>query len=171
MVSDKQQQANEKNALLGGVKTEEGEEISKYNAVTHGIFRQSITDYEADRYSNILEDLSGEFTPKGITEELLVERIAILYIKLFRAQKAETEFMNSQLNPRITKPIIGEGWGEVVVNEGYTPKIGFGGIERLSTIYSRYETTIENKFYRAIHELQRLQALRNGKPLQDPAID
>lgn len=37
MVSDTQQKANEENAKLGGVKTEEGKEISKFNALKHGV--------------------------------------------------------------------------------------------------------------------------------------
>ena len=34
----------------------------------------------------------------------------------------------------------------------------------------RYETTIERSLYRALHELERLQAKRNGKDTQVPAV-
>lgn len=43
--------------------------------------------------------------------------------------------------------------------------------EKLDRI-QRYETTIERTFYRAIHELQRIQAMRTGNPVSLPfAVD
>lgn len=161
MVSDKQLQANQENAVLGGVKTPEGKAVSKYNAQVHGILRQSITEYEQEFYAEILNDLKNEYKTKGIIEEILVERIAINYLKLFRLQKAETEFINSQLNPRIIKNIL--DFVDDVISEGYTPKIGSESVEKLAEIYARYETTIENRLFRAIHELERAQKLRKGE--------
>lgn len=161
MVSDKQLQANQENAVLGGVKTPGGKAVSKYNAQVHGILRQSITEYEQEFYSEILNDLKNEYKTKGIIEEILVERIAINYLKLFRLQKAETEFINSQLNPRIIKNIL--DFVDEAVSEGYTPKIGSESVEKLAEIYARYETTIENRLFRAIHELERAQKLREGE--------
>lgn len=39
-------------------------------------------------------------------------------------------------------------------------------------ILSRYESTIEKSFYKAIHELQRIQAMRMGLPVMAPiALD
>jgi hypothetical protein len=40
------------------------------------------------------------------------------------------------------------------------------GLSRLS----RYETTIERYFYRSLHELQRLQAARQGRPVEVPQV-
>ena len=37
-------------------------------------------------------------------------------------------------------------------------------------IILRYETTIERSLFRALHELERLQAKRNGKDVQVPAV-
>ena len=41
-VSQKQLVANQKNAKLGGVKTEEGKAISKYNALKHGLLSKEV---------------------------------------------------------------------------------------------------------------------------------
>ncbi len=35
-------------------------------------------------------------------------------------------------------------------------------------VLSRYESVIEKSFYKAIHELQRVQAMRMGQPLLAP---
>ena len=47
--------------------------------------------------------------------------------------------------------------GQVVVSEGYTPKISEEHMVILRDIYARYETTLENRLYRAMHELERLR--------------
>jgi len=175
MVSNKQFNANQANSLLGGVKTPEGKNISKFNALKHGILLQSISDYEKDFYSNILEDFDKQFEPATTIEQILIERIALYYLKLYRVQKAETEFMKSKLNPRKTKVEGGidvdpEGLlGKVVVvNEGYAPLITDDNVQKLTEIYARYETTIENRLFRAIHELERLQRFRKGEKVLPP---
>lgn len=175
MVSNKQLKANQKNAKLGGVKTPEGKAISRFNTLKHGILLQSVSDYETGFYSNILEDFDRQFKPVNAIEQILLERIAIYYLKLYRVQKAEKEYIKAKLNPRLTKIVGGincdpEGLlgKKVVLNEGYVPLITEDNIEKLMDIYARYETTIENRLFRAIHELERVQRLRNGENVLPP---
>lgn len=166
MISDKQYKANQTNAFLGGVKTLEGKEISKFNALTHGILRQSLTDYENEFYIDIYNDLVKQLKPEGIIEKVLIERIAVYYLKLFRVQKAETEYMKAKLNPRVIKSrdVIQEMTNKIlenqVMNEGYTPKITDEVIIRMYETYSRYEGTLENRLYKALHELEWFQKSR-----------
>jgi len=40
--SQKQLEANRQNAKLGGVKTEEGKAVSKYNALKHGLLSKEV---------------------------------------------------------------------------------------------------------------------------------
>ena len=160
--SQKQIEANQQNAKLGGVKTEEGKEVSKYNAVKHVILKEIVSDYEQDFYGDIEERLNEHFSPVGTLEEMLVDRIGICYLRLYRVAKAENEFMKSKLNPRrIT--FKNEFPPEYTVeNEGYLPRICDYEIEKLSDVYLRYEIRAENRLYKAVSELERLQAKRNG---------
>lgn len=170
-ISPKQLEANRQNAKLGGVKTEEGKAISKYNALKHGIFQETITEYERDLEEYLLERLNDEFKPQGVLEKMLVDRIAVYYLKLFRVARAENEFMQSTLNPHVVSTkiielmpsLIMQHTETVVVREGYVPKIHSGDIGILSGTYLRYEVAIENRLYKALHELQRIQAIRNGE--------
>ena len=41
-ISQKQLEANRENAKLGGVKTEEGKAVSRYNAVKHGLLSDKV---------------------------------------------------------------------------------------------------------------------------------
>ncbi len=175
--SQKQIKANQENGKKGGVKTEEGKAVSKYNAIKHGILKQVVSDYEKDFYDGIVEQLEDQFHPVGVFEEILVDRIGIYYLKLYRVGKAENEYMRAILNPRVTKvedemEMYLSTSKVVVVNEGYVPKIDSDDVEKLSDVYARYETAIENRLYKALHELQRLQASRNGENVPPPiALD
>lgn len=162
---------NRKNATAG-VKTLEGKAISKFNALTHGILRKSLTEYENDFYADILKDLQEEFNPQGIIEQILLERVAVNYLKLFRVQKSETEYLKSQFNPRIVENFDDINFHPKVIKKGYIPVMRQEYIETLAGTYSRYETTIENRLFRALHELERMQRTRRGEKLLAPiAVD
>lgn len=42
------------------------------------------------------------------------------------------------------------------MNEGCTPKMSTEAVERLHGVYSHHETSIENRFFRAIRKLREL---------------
>lgn len=172
MATEKQISANQENAKLGGVKTEEGKAVSKYNALKHGILKQVVSDYERGFYEEITDRLDNQFKPVGILEKLLVDRIGICLLRLYRVAKAENEFVRSTLDPRkvtVKDNLAFDMTQTIVENEGYTPKIGQMAVAELSDTYLRYETTIENRLYKALHELQRVQAIRNGESVPPPA--
>jgi hypothetical protein len=182
MINPKQLNANRNNAKLGGVKTASGKSVSKYNAQKHAILRQSITDYEDGFYRELITDLEETYQPLGRMEMMLVERVTLLYVKLYRVQKAETEFIKSVLDPHEEHveggykplPMIGDWEKEKIVvdNEGYIPQVPSESIEHTSQVFGRYETTLENRLYKAMHELERLQRLRKGDNVAAPvAVD
>jgi len=178
MTTEKQKQANINNSVLGGVKTDIGKAVTKYNAVKHGIFRVTVSDYENGFHEEVLDELIEQNKPIGFLETLLVERMALCYLRLYRLAKAEFEFMQSRLHPfqiikhnpvqedfqRLTEHV--EKWEYV----GYQPKLGIESIKDLEHVLLKYDTTIENKLYKALHELQRLQAIRLGHPVSLPAV-
>ncbi len=175
-VTQKQLEANQANAKKGGVKTEEGKEVSKYNALKHGILTETVSEYEQSFSKDVMDRLNSQFQPVGVLEKILVDRIAVYYVKLFRGAKAENEYMQSILNPHqsyVKDLMPAPSFSEVIVtNVGYTPIVKQEAVEKLSGTYLRYEIALENRMYKAIHELQRLQAVRNGEKVPPPlAID
>jgi hypothetical protein len=172
MVSDKQLEANRNNAKLGGVKTQEGKDVSKYNAMKHSIFSKVVSDYEKDVFDSIKEGVESSYNPVGFMEKLWADRIAGYLLKLYRSSKAENEFMMATLDPRVVDIKIEKAFYasldedkviETVINEGYTEKVKVENVEKLSSIYLRYEITLENRLIKAILELERLQEVRNAK--------
>ncbi|HHT9927641.1 TPA: hypothetical protein ACT9LG_001170 [Legionella pneumophila] len=148
-ISDKQRKANMKNALKGGVKTPEGKVIVRFNARKHGILGSLVAEYEDDFFKMYLDELFNEFQPNTFIEQILVERIALHYLKLYRVTKAESEFIKSSLSD--TRDF--NDFDIFIQGKEFLPSISHIDVENLAGIYGRYETSIENKLYRAIREL------------------
>ncbi len=155
----------------GGPQTDEGKAATRYNATTHGMLRDTLTEYEKDAELGVLTELRVEFSPQNALENILLERIAVHYVKLNRITKAENEFVRSVLDPRVVVTKVKEGFTgfdelifseQVVERAGYTPKVGAEAVERLYGVYARYETNVENRMLRAMRELREL---RNGRKI------
>jgi hypothetical protein len=82
-VSKKQLEANKKNAHKGGVKTDEGKAIVKYNALKHGLLAKEVVitvgdgAENAEEFTILVQDLKTQLAPFGSLEEMLVEKIAV----------------------------------------------------------------------------------------------
>ena len=169
----KQLEANRQNAKLGGVKTEEGKTVSRYNAQKHGLLGEGITELDKVDYIELLKKLTDCYRPEGPMESFLVERIAICVVRLKRACLLEAEHIMATLHPPITKvegglPDFNFEGKTVVVKEGFPERLPPQVLENISETYQRYETAIENKLYRALNQLERMQRLRQGERLPAP---
>jgi hypothetical protein len=103
-VSEKQLEANKANAQKGGVKTAEGKEIVKYNALKHGLLAKEIVitigegAENPEEFNALLEDLNTQLKPEGTLEDVLVEKIAVAYWRLKRAYKYEVGLIRNELD-------------------------------------------------------------------------
>ncbi|MFH1866578.1 MAG: hypothetical protein ABIJ81_00640 [Patescibacteria group bacterium] len=170
-ISQKQLEANRENAKLGGVKTEEGKEISKYNALKHGILSKEVLLDNEDEGSLIElgKRIRAEIKPVGEVELILTDRIIANIWRLRRFLEVERKVMELKREEQLSdsfnlkysskEKIERMAGREMIVNED-------------TEILLRYETAIERSTYKALHELQRIQAARAGaKPPAPLAID
>ena len=165
MTSEKQIEANRENAKLGGVKTEEGKAVSKYNALKHGIFSQEVL-LEGEDEKVLIEvgkKLRVELEPQAELELVLVDRITANVWRLKRVMQIEREMIEDDRKDSFSKgklKTLGEAFSYDSANYDTYSKL------------IRYESSIERGIYKALHELQRLQASRNGKNVSPPiALD
>lgn len=128
----------------GGPKTDEGKEISKMNALKHGLLSKAvlITGEDSEQLLAITKRIRFEMKPETEIERILVDRIVSNVWRLKRALAMEN--------------------GEVLS--------GTGGLMYDSDKFFRYETMLEKGIYKALHELERIQAKRNGKDVPIPAV-
>lgn len=124
----------------------------KFNAVTHGILRESVSEYEKVDYEAIFKQLESEYKPATLIETLLLERVVMSYIKLYRINKAEKELMKNILHPEFA------GLSGLIPNS-YTPKVSDKDVAKLE-LYSRYETSAENRMYKSINMLSNSRGSR-----------
>mgnify|MGYP000844251764 CR=1 FL=1 len=75
--SQKQIEANRQNAKLGGVKTEEGKVVNKYNALKHGVLSKDVLPKGEDEKSleELDKHLRAEIKPVKKVEMLFTDRI------------------------------------------------------------------------------------------------
>ena len=162
-LSQKQLDANRQNAQLGGVKTDEGKAVNKYNAMKHGLLSEEVLLEGEDEALLITfaKKLRAELKPETEFELLLVDRIIANSWRLKRAMKIETGMMKDGCSGGFGgEKSLGEALNyEFINNDSYGK-------------FTRYETSIERGIYKALHELQRIQAVRSGEIVPAPvAID
>ena len=149
-MTNKRLEANRKNCQLGGVKTSQGKSITRFNARKHGILSDLINNKEKSTHEDYVEQLYNELQPNNIIEEMLVERIAVHYMKLRRLMSAEREYIDYVSN-------IEEFEFDATIRTSDKPSISTDNFEKLISLYQRYEVSTENRFYKAIEELKKLR--------------
>lgn len=144
-----EQQNSQPTLHRGGVKTEAGKAVSRYNAQRHAILRETLTEYEKIDVGQLYNEVAEDLKPIGRIQELLAEVIAVSVLKLQRIGKAEAEVIKGALYP--------DGLtGLKFRDDSYIPKVTPAVIEKLM-LYSRYQTATENRIYRALaffHQLK-----------------
>ncbi len=160
-LSQKQLEANRQNAKLGGVKTEEGKAVSKYNALKHGILSQEVL-LESENEKSLIElskKLRIELKPETELELFLVDRIVANTWRLKRALRGEKEMIECDIDG-----VFGNN-----KNFGSALSYDFANYDSYGK-FTRYETSLERGIYRALHELQRIQATRAEEKLPAPVV-
>lgn len=128
----------------GGPKTDEGKEISKMNALKHGLLSKEvlISGEDEEELLSLTKRIRSEIKPETEIERLLSDRIVANIWRL--------------------KRVLGMENGTVISSGG--------GLMYDSDRFFRYETMLEKSLYKALHELERAQAKRNGKDVPLPAV-
>jgi hypothetical protein len=154
----------ENNENKGGPQTPEGKEISKMNALKHGLLSKEVLLKEDDPelFEELANGISEVLLPVGKMEEILVDRIISSTWRLRRAIQVERGTM--QWFKEYDDMFSDFGGGGDKELKKIKEMIDNGAIER--TI--RYENSIERSLFKALHELERLQARRNGKNVPLP---
>lgn len=146
-ISEKQLKANQNNAKLGGVKTEEGKDIIRLNALKHGLLTKEIfiSGENREEFDNLVFSIINELSPEGEIDKLLAERIITNIWRLRRVLSIERNAIEYNRNDQD----LGLFDNEKQKNRKKELKIiDSGFIDKLL----RYEVSIERSLYSAIRE-------------------
>ena len=142
---------------------------TRFNATKHGLLAAGITELDdADEYQNTLSRLNQAYLAE--LETFLLKRIALSMTRLGRSARLEVEYITDILNP----PIYGEAHESVgmalferpLIDWGLPARVSSEKFEPLVKIFQRYDTALENKLFRAMHEVERLQRAARAGLLQ-----
>ena len=156
-------EANRRNAQKAtGPRTAEGKALAARNATRHGLLSREalLPDDDFATFEAFAGALRAELAPEGELEGLMVDRVVACTWRLRRAGTVETDLFHGSELDRLTSD------GDRTLGEAFTQER-----EKLGLL-SRYEAGLERSLFRALHELQRLQAARKGERVPLPvAVD
>jgi hypothetical protein len=141
--------ANRQNSLHStGPATVEGKAASSRNALRHGLTSRQIVlpGEDAAQYDELRQDLLAAYVPSNAAEALLVEELAAASWRLLRARRQETLILQ-KLAEDCTD--CDTAFATAFVEK---PK----EVARLT----RYITSIERAYYRALNKLEQIQKER-----------
>jgi hypothetical protein len=176
-ISRKQLEANRQNALKStGPKTPEGKALVALNPIKHGLLSKEVLLAHEDENSlvELGKRLRHQLAPVGELEIMLVDRIIAAIWRLRRILRIEKDLVDKKVSEEIGKKAMA-AWGRKK-NKDSTPAPPVNMYEALEYKFSyfetfqRYEAHIERGMYKALHELQRLQAARSGKAVPVPVV-
>ena len=153
LISDKQHQANCKNAQQSsGPKTPQGKTAVRLNALTHGLrARTLILSYEkAEEYDYLWCQLVDEWHPETPTERLYLETAATsqwLLARVTRSERRIYEELNIQENLNIE------------FDEKYSRQLA---------LVVKQRTQLERSFRTAMQDLKTAQKERRAQPQAQP---
>jgi hypothetical protein len=172
--SEKKIEANSRNSLRSSGPKDTT--ATRFNAVKHGLVAAGVTELDdAEGYQAMLSDLTKEKNPVGPVEVFLVESATLDMIRSRRARRLEAEFITAALNPPTYDSVFPD-FDELdkgpIVDPGLPAPMQCENVQRLVCVFQRYETMISQRLFRTLHELERLQRIRQGERLPAPvAID
>ena len=134
-----------------GPRTPEGKAAARLNAMRHGIYSEvCLIDGETEgELIAFGKRLRAEFAPVGEFELMLADKIVATAWRLRRLVQVEAALFDNEKSLR-------DAFG------------GYSGNRMLQL--GRQEAGLERALYRALHELQRLQAARHGADVPVPEV-
>ena len=156
-----------------GPRTAKGKARSARNALKHGLTAGEVLlpTEEAGVFNAFSEGLRASLAPVGELESMLVERIVVSawrWRRVVRLERVHQVFQIENTTDEIER-FGGAGSYSGLSEEGVE---GLEAEKRITALVnlSRYEGAIERSLYRALHELERLQAARRGSPVALPMV-
>lgn len=173
-------ESNRRNALRStGPRTPAGKAISSRNAVRHGAYAEALAMLLEDQedFEALRRGLVDTLGPVGPLEGNLVDRMASAWWRMDRTKRAanQTLWMAAKRDTLPTLPPMFPELGlvsESLVLEADECRLAGAWDHEAQERLLRHELTLERSFFRLLHELERLQARRQGQAVLPPvAVD
>ncbi len=168
---DKRSQTSPINGKSGGVKTSEGKAVSSQNSIKHGILARYSTSLDDITFEEAYDLFANEFGDTTPSRSALISQLAILYIRLRRCSRFESEYIKEQLNPpKFEQRLVKKGepgmsfdllqstpdvYETIMTDPGEPMTLNPGTLSDLDNVYSKYEAQFLSRFCHIIEFLTR----------------
>ena len=185
MTTPKQIVANRRNARHStGPGSPEGKAASSRNALKHGLRARDVVlvDETEAEFEKFREELFAAFDPQDAMEAFLADRVVANAWRLRRVYRFEAG-VYKELYERDAVVIAKEAsYDEEYDDSGFTYREAVAeSLPRLKKtrdletgqyliLLQRYENSLDRTFYKALHELERMQARRRGEAVLPPVV-
>lgn len=168
-----------------GPVTEMGKAIASKNATKHGLLSQKpplVIGEDLESFQGIMQGLLDEYQPQTPTEHLLVQQIAMGWLRLHRLwgveaaianvsilqQKMEQKYPEQPIldlaalehpSPKTAAEKAELSWLKQEINQTALASLAIPNIEKLEKL-SRYERHLTKQLYDALNRLQEIQKQR-----------
>ena len=143
---------------------------TRYNAKKHGLLAAGVTELDdPEEYRRIVHGLDVSYADE--LKKFFRRRMALLMVRIHRAERYDAEFITSILNPRVYKSedlfksVLSS---PQLVDPGLPASIPHEFFDEVIK-YQRYEVALENMLFRNMHGLERVERMAQGEQLPPPA--
>ena len=167
------EETNRKNSLRStGPKTPAGKMAVSRNAVRHGAYSEALTLLleSPEDFQALKTGLVDTLKPVGPMEGRLVERLASLWWRMDRTKTAANQalWMNARSHLKGSLEAMVEAcgiWDEATATDRDECRLPSAWSYDTQERLLRHEMTLGRAFFNTLHELERIQARRQGQPV------
>jgi hypothetical protein len=161
MPSERQLNANRKNAALGGPKTESGRAAVRFNALKHGLTAATavVPGEDPEAFQQLRDDMFEDYRPATHTERLLVEDFVLCSWRLLRLRRVETATWSAYIVGMRNRAGAEHPPTQEEADRALAGALADVPVSDLANFF-RYERTTTRDFYRSLHELEAAQRTR-----------
>ena len=152
--------ANRMNAQRGGVKSDAGKSVSRFNALKFGLLSKEAViqtkhiSEDVELYGEMRKRFIDEIQPVGMIESMLTDKLISYYWR----QRRVIAFEKAAIEDGCENTFFGSMEGNLI-------PLSVDNIQR-------YEGHLHRMLMQTLHELQRVQSNRKGEPaLHSAAVD
>jgi len=124
---------------------------TRHNATQHALCARGLTPLDdINAYEKERQRLMQEYNPVGVVQIGIVERMALISVRLARASRLEAEYITSLLRPekpdRDLNSKVDSKLDGSDVKLGISELIVLEVVERLSNTFQRYYANLDNSY-------------------------
>jgi len=165
VTTPRKREANRRNARRStGPRTPEGKAAVALNAIKHGFCARTVVipGEDAGKYAVLRAGLRADFRPRGMLEEVLVERLAAGAWRLRRAGTLEAAMFEQEMYDEAVR----RGRNPRAHKDSPPPLFGRYAFwvfrDRDVEALARHEQRLEKAFFRTLDELRKARAARGA---------